>query len=74
MNFYDCHRGPGTTKPACGACVTCLHRVIEQKDQRIQRLEEVVKAVAVIAPRIIEAIPEYAYEIGLVAKAKEAKP
>ena len=22
---YDCMRGPGTTEPACGVCVTCLH-------------------------------------------------
>lgn len=27
---YDCHGGPGTTEPACGACITCLHRVIER--------------------------------------------
>lgn len=40
MNLFDCHGGPGTTEPACGACVTCLHRVIEEKDARIQRLEE----------------------------------
>lgn len=27
---YDCHGGPGTTEPACGACITCLNRVIER--------------------------------------------
>lgn len=26
---YDCHGGPGTTEPACGACVSCLLRVEE---------------------------------------------
>ena len=25
---YDCHAGPGTTTPACGACVSCLHRTL----------------------------------------------
>lgn len=39
MNFFDCHGGPGTTEPACGACVTCLHRVIESKDAEITRLK-----------------------------------
>lgn len=46
MNLFDCHGGPGTTEPACGACVTCLHRVIEEKDARIQRLEEALVAAA----------------------------
>ena len=23
---YDCHGGPGTTQPACNACITCLLR------------------------------------------------
>lgn len=23
----DCHAGPGTTKPACGACITCVDRL-----------------------------------------------
>lgn len=45
MNFYDCKGGPGTTEPACGACVTCLHRVIEAKDAHIKQLEEVVEEV-----------------------------
>ena len=26
---YDCHARPGTTEPGCGACITCLHRVLE---------------------------------------------
>lgn len=38
--MYDCKGGPGTTDPACGACITCLHRVIEEKDAHIKRLEE----------------------------------
>ena len=44
MNLYDCHGGPGTTEPECGACITCLHRVIEQKDERIKRLEEMYES------------------------------
>lgn len=36
---YDCHGGPGTTRDACGACVTCLLREIEKKDARIKVLE-----------------------------------
>ena len=36
---YDCHGGPGTTEPACGACITCLHRVIGDKDARIVALQ-----------------------------------
>lgn len=39
---YDCHGGPGTTEPACGACITCLNRVIERLtaagDRVIERL------------------------------------
>jgi hypothetical protein len=45
VSLYDCHGGLGTTEPACGACVTCLHRVIEQQDQRIKRLEGVLRRV-----------------------------
>lgn len=26
---FDCHAGPGTTEPACGACTTCLDRELE---------------------------------------------
>jgi hypothetical protein len=26
---FDCHAGPGTTLPACGACVTCLLREVD---------------------------------------------
>lgn len=33
---YDCRGGPGTTKPACGACITCLHRVIEAQARAIE--------------------------------------
>ncbi len=29
---YDCKGGPGTTTPACGGCVTCLHRALELAD------------------------------------------
>lgn len=39
-DFYDCHGGPGTTQEACGACVTCLNRLLEQRDARIAKLEE----------------------------------
>ena len=46
---YDCRGGPGATTPACGGCVTCLHRVIEAvtrerdaKEREIQRLLNVV--------------------------------
>jgi len=42
----DCHGGPGTTDPACGGCITCLNRIIENDDQerstlrgRVQDLE-----------------------------------
>jgi hypothetical protein len=28
--WKDCHSGPGTTEPACGACTTCLSREIER--------------------------------------------
>jgi len=42
---YDCHGGPGTTQEPCGACITCLHRVIEEKDKCIATLEaEVIAA------------------------------
>jgi hypothetical protein len=27
---YDCHGGPGTIEPACGGCVSCLLRALEQ--------------------------------------------
>lgn len=50
-NPYDCHGGPGTTEPACGACITCLHRVIDDREhaiaglrERVERLEEAVSA------------------------------
>ena len=32
----DCRGGPGTTTPACGACITCLHRVIEAQERAIE--------------------------------------
>jgi len=32
----DCRGGPGTTNPACGACITCLHRVIEAQERAIE--------------------------------------
>lgn len=31
---YDCRGGPGTTEPACNACVTCLLRLLEHQNQR----------------------------------------
>ena len=33
---YDCHGGPGTTEPACRACVTCLLRDLEALKQILQ--------------------------------------
>jgi hypothetical protein len=47
---------------------------VDRLRERIRRLEEALEAVAVIAPRIVRAIPEYAHEMKLVAKTKEAKP
>lgn len=41
---YDCKGGPGTTVPACGGCVTCLHRVIEQAEARAEKAEAQVAA------------------------------
>jgi len=35
----DCHAGPGTTSPACGACVSCLHRDLSTSRARIAALE-----------------------------------
>ena len=29
----DCHAGPGTATPACGACVSCLLHVIESLER-----------------------------------------
>lgn len=31
----DCRGGPGATQPACGACVTCLHRDLEAYEKAI---------------------------------------
>lgn len=78
-NFFDCKGGPGTTEPACGACVTCLHRVIESKDSeiamlkdRMKRLEEAGDAMhwAFMHPfdTANETVPD------AWRKAKEAKP
>lgn len=33
---YDCHGGPGTTEPACGACVSCLMRAIEPLEKDVK--------------------------------------
>lgn len=46
---YDCKGGPGTTAPACGGCVTCLHRVIEAGEVRAKRAEAQVAAVRTVA-------------------------
>lgn len=35
---YDCKGGPGTATPACGGCVTCLHRVIEKAEAQVDPL------------------------------------
>lgn len=32
---FDCHGGPGTTTPACGACTTCLLRRIEELEAQV---------------------------------------
>lgn len=37
---YDCKGGPGTTAPACGGCVTCLHRVIEKAEADLREAHE----------------------------------
>lgn len=34
-DFYDCHGGPGTTQDACGACVTCIGRFLENKEREL---------------------------------------
>lgn len=36
---YDCHGGPGTTEPACRACVTCLLRNLEAANDRATKAE-----------------------------------
>lgn len=37
---FDCHGGPGTTKPSCEACVTCLLRRLEFMEKRAISAEE----------------------------------
>lgn len=86
MNYYDCKGGPGTTEPACGACVTCMHRVIEEKDARIKRLEEALDLVLKMRNDWLEmqvdgyAGAYYAFVKGnddewdSIIKAKKAKP
>jgi hypothetical protein len=33
---FDCRGGPGTTNPACGGCITCLHRHIAAQERAIE--------------------------------------
>ena len=40
---YDCRGGPGTTAPACGGCVTCLHRVIEATERERDEAQAVLR-------------------------------
>lgn len=35
---YDCHAGPGTTEPACGACISCLTNVIATQETELASL------------------------------------
>lgn len=42
---YDCHGGPGTTEPACGACATCLTRERDAAIARAERVEAVVTSI-----------------------------
>ncbi len=46
---YDCHGGPGTTTPACDACVTCLNRVLTAAQEDARRLAETIERVRVLA-------------------------
>lgn len=78
-NFFDCKGGPGTTEPACGACVTCLHRVIESKDSEIAMLKDRMKRLEEAGDTMHKWIlneTHTQYIIGMEAwrKAKEAKP
>lgn len=36
---YDCHAGPGTTQPACGACLTCVMRERDEAREKVKELE-----------------------------------
>jgi hypothetical protein len=35
---FDCHAGPGTTEPACGACITCLTNRLAEAEADTKRL------------------------------------
>ncbi|HNB04301.1 MAG TPA: hypothetical protein PKV97_00085 [Thauera aminoaromatica] len=37
---FDCHRGPGTTEPGCGGCVSCLLRIEEGMAAKVVRAEK----------------------------------
>lgn len=41
---YDCHGGPGTTIPACGACLTCVMREREEFKQTAADVAAVLKS------------------------------
>lgn len=44
---YNCHGGPGSTEPACGACISCLHRIIENKDAQIAEANEYARKLSI---------------------------
>lgn len=86
IELYDCHGGPGTTQDACGACVTCLHRVIGDKDARIADLQDALGLVVKMYNDWLEMQEDgyagayYAFikgndhEWAIIMKAKEPKP
>jgi len=39
---FDCHGGPGTTTPGCGACVSCCLRRAEAAEAEVARLSAVL--------------------------------
>lgn len=45
-DFYDCHGGPGTTEPPCGACVACLTRDLAATEERLEKALEVGRKMA----------------------------
>lgn len=47
IDSYDCHGGPGSTEPACGACISCLHRIIENKDAQIAEANEYARKLSI---------------------------
>lgn len=56
--FYDCHGGPGTTADACGACVTCLHRVIEGLERERDAVKARVERMECAGDRLFEELDD----------------